>query len=137
MSVFVPVAFMPGDTGRMFAEFSVTLAIAVAFSGFVALTLSPMMASKILRARRGWLHRAHCSIASLARCSGVIAGCSDKALHFPGSAFPIVAGITALCVWLLMNIPDEFMPREDRGSFFVTATSPPGTTLCQRRADAR
>jgi multidrug efflux pump len=88
----VPVAFMPGDTGRMFAEFSVTLSIAVAFSGFVALTLSPMMASKILRRREG---------------DGFIVRILDRvfgaypaelslgvgwALHFPGSAFPIVAG---------------------------------------------
>jgi len=129
MSVFVPVAFMPGDTGRMFAEFSVTLSIAVAFSGFVALTLSPMMASKILRGREG---------------DGIIARLLDRlfgfvqrgyrrvlelALHFPASSFPIVAGLTALCGWLLVSIPDEFMPREDRGSFFVTATSPPGTTF--------
>ena len=129
MSVFVPVAFMPGDTGRMFAEFSVTLSIAVAFSGFVALTLSPMMASKILRGREG---------------DGLVARLLDRtfgavqrgyrwllgwALHFPGSAFPVVAGLTLLCGWLLTHIPDEFMPREDRGSFFVTATAPPGTTF--------
>ncbi|MCA1964207.1 MAG: efflux RND transporter permease subunit, partial [Prosthecobacter sp.] len=129
MSVFVPVAFMPGDTGRMFAEFSVTLSIAVAFSGFVALTLSPMMASKILRGREG---------------DGFIARLLDRffglvqrgyrwllswALLFPASAFPLVIGLIALCGWLLVHIPDEFMPREDRGSFFVTATSPPGTTF--------
>ena len=49
LAVFVPVTFMPGETGRMFAEFSVTLAIAVGFSGFVALTLSPMLSSRLLR----------------------------------------------------------------------------------------
>ncbi len=129
MSVFVPVAFMPGDTGRMFAEFSVTLSIAVAFSGFVALTLSPMMASKILRGREGdgW-------IASLldrlfAKIQRSYRWLLNYALYFPGSAFPVVGGLIALCGWLLVHIPDEFMPREDRGSFFVTATSPPGTTF--------
>jgi len=64
LAVFVPVTFMPGDTGRMFSEFSVALAIAVGFSGFVALTLSPMLASKILRGRHG-----DSLVATLARCN--------------------------------------------------------------------
>lgn len=128
LAVFVPVAFMPGDTGRMFAEFSVALAIAVGFSGFVALTLSPMLASKILRGREG---------------DGIIARMLDRGfqivqrgyravlgvcLCFPASVIPVVCGLVAMCWFLLRSIPDEFTPREDRGSFFVTATSPPGTT---------
>jgi multidrug efflux pump len=129
MSVFVPVAFMPGDTGRMFAEFSVTLSVAVAFSGFVALTLSPMMASKMLRSRHedgflarqlnrlfAWVQESYRRLLALA-------------LQFPGSSIPLVLGLSTLCGWLMLNIPDEFMPREDRGSFFVTATAPPGTTF--------
>ncbi|MBE2287588.1 MAG: efflux transporter outer membrane subunit [Prosthecobacter sp.] len=129
MSVFVPVTFMPGDTGRLFAEFSVTLAIAVGFSGFVALTLSPMLASKILRGREGdglvarLLEKAFGHVqAGYRRVLGL-------ALRFPATALPLVAGITVMCWWLLKTIPDEFTPREDRGSFFVTATSPPGTTF--------
>lgn len=129
MAVFVPVTFMPGDTGRLFAEFSVTLAVAVGFSGFVALTLSPMLASKILRGREG---------------DGLVARLLQKvfeyvqagyrrvlglALSFPATAFPVVLGVLLMCWWLLKTMPDEFTPREDRGSFFVTATSPPGTTF--------
>ena len=129
LAVFVPVTFMPGDTGRLFAEFSVTLAISVGFSGFVALTLSPMLASKILRDREG---------------DGFIARLLERTfhfiqkgyrrvlvtlLHFPATAIPVVLGLTAMCWWLLHKIPEEFTPREDRGSFFVTATSPPGTTF--------
>lgn len=128
LAVFVPVAFMPGETGRMFSEFSVALAIAVGFSGFVALTLSPMLASKILRGREGdsfvarileklfhFIQRGYRT--TLALC-----------LNFPASVVPVVLGLVAMCAWLLTHIPDEFTPREDRGSFFVTATSPPGTT---------
>ncbi len=128
LAVFVPVAFMPGETGRMFSEFSVALAIAVGFSGFVALTLSPMLASKVLRGREG---------------DGVVARLLDRVfrfvqrgyrallgvcLNFPATAIPVVAGLVALCWWLVHHIPDEFSPREDRGSFFVTVTCPPGTT---------
>ena len=49
-AVFAPVAFVPGNTGKLFAEFALTVAAAVAVSGFVALTLTPMMCSKILKA---------------------------------------------------------------------------------------
>src|SRR4029079_3387971 len=47
MAVFVPVSFMTGDTGRLFGEFGVTVAAAVGFSAFVALTMTPMMTSKL------------------------------------------------------------------------------------------
>ena len=129
LAVFVPVTFMPGDTGRLFAEFSVTLAISVGFSGFVALTLSPMLASKMLRGREG---------------DGLIARLLERVFHFfqtiyrrvlavllnySSTAIPVVLGLIAMCWWLLHHIPEEFTPREDRGSFFVTATSPPGTTF--------
>lgn len=129
LAVFVPVTFMPGDTGRLFAEFSVTLAISVGFSGFVALTLSPMLASKIMRDREKdgfvavMLKKVFDGVQKIYRW--VLGGI----LQFPATAIPVVLGLTALCWWLLQSIPDEFTPREDRGSFFVTATSPPGTTF--------
>lgn len=129
LAVFVPVTFMPGDTGRLFAEFSVTLAISVGFSGFVALTLSPMLASKIMRDREKdgfvavMLKKVFEAVQKIYRW--VLGGI----LQFPATAIPVVLGLTALCWWLLQSIPDEFTPREDRGSFFVTSTSPPGTTF--------
>jgi multidrug efflux pump len=129
MSVFVPVTFMPGDTGRLFAEFSVTLAIAVGFSGFVALTLSPMLASKILRGREGDGLVARLLQKVFEWIQGAYRKVLGFALNFPATAFPVVVGITLMCWWLLKTMPDEFTPREDRGSFFVTATSPPGTTF--------
>src|SRR5690554_776952 len=51
ISVFVPISFLQGDIGRLFSEFALTMAAAVAFSSFVALTVSPMLASKLLRPR--------------------------------------------------------------------------------------
>lgn len=52
VAVFVPIAFLTGDIGRLFAEFAITMAAAVSFSSLVALTLSPMLASKVLRPKR-------------------------------------------------------------------------------------
>lgn len=129
LAVFVPVTFMPGETGRMFAEFSVTLAIAVGFSGFVALTLSPMLASKILRGREGDGFVAKLLERAFHLVQRAYRGTLGLVLNFPATAIPLVIGLITMCWWLLKTIPDEFMPREDRGSFFVTATSPPGTTF--------
>jgi Cu/Ag efflux pump CusA len=123
LAVFVPVTFMPGDTGRMFAEFSVTLAISVGFSGFVALTLSPMLASKIMRDRHGDGFVARLLQRIFEFVQRLYRKVLDLLLNFPATAIPVVLGLTALCWWLLKNIPEEFTPREDRGSFFVTATT--------------
>jgi multidrug efflux pump len=64
IAVFVPIAFLEGDVGRLFSEFALTMAAAVTFSSIVALSLSPMLASKILKVQnpptarggslRGW-----------------------------------------------------------------------------------
>jgi multidrug efflux pump len=128
LAVFVPITFMPGDAGRLFSEFSITLAVSVVFSGFVALTLSPMLASKILRDREGdglvarvlarffdWVQHGYRRVLGFA-------------LHFPATTIPLVLGLAALCFYLLKTIPEEFTPREDRGSFFITAQGPPGST---------
>ncbi len=129
LAVFVPVTFMPGDTGRLFAEFSVTLAISVGFSGFVALTLSPMLASKIMRDREKDGFMAMMLKKVFETIQKVYRWLLSRMLRFPATVIPVVVALTALCWWLLMTIPDEFTPREDRGSFFVTASSPPGTTF--------
>ena len=129
LAVFVPVTFMPGDTGRLFAEFSVTLAISVGFSGFVALTLSPMLASKIMRDREKDGFMAVMLKKVFETIQKVYRWLLSRMLRFPATVIPVVVALTALCWWLLMTIPDEFTPREDRGSFFVTASSPPGTTF--------
>ncbi len=57
MSVFVPIAFMDGQTGRLFREFGITLAAAIFFSGVVARTLTPMLCSKLLSHHHSWFHR--------------------------------------------------------------------------------
>jgi len=129
LAVFIPITFMPGETGRLFSEFAITLAVSVAFSGFVALTLSPMLASKILveHGRESWITRILERGFDLMRTGyRAILG---FAIELPWIALPLALGLTAWCGWLLTTIPTEFTPREDRGSFFVTATGPPGSTF--------
>ncbi len=129
VAVFVPISFLGGDVGRLFREFAVTLAVAVCFSSFVALSLSPMIASKVLNretTRANWLTRSVDWIfrrfeIAYRRFLGVL-------LRAPVLVVPLVA-VFFLANWsLLRGIPSEFTPREDRGVFFVITNAPEGTT---------
>jgi multidrug efflux pump len=128
-AVFAPVAFVPGNTGRLFAEFALTVAAAVAVSGLVALTLTPMMCSRILRAheRHGGLYLAmerffHAMIAGyrglLARALGARA--------LVGAAFVAVFAGT---VWVYSTLKDELSPLEDRGFFITLVLAPEGASI--------
>lgn len=128
LAVFVPISFMPGDTGRLFAEFSITLAVAVVFSSFVALSLSPMLASKVMRGRESDGFIARILAAGMHRLQRGYRRALEVALRFPATTIPVMLGLLGLCWLLIKTIPEEFTPREDRASFFIIATGPPGST---------
>ena len=129
VAVFVPISFLKGDLGKLFTEFSISLAVAVCFSSFVALTLSPMIASKVLKpqtVRGNWLTR---SVNWLFRkfeagYRRVLGGL----LKAPFLVVLIVGGFLAGSWWLYKELPREFTPKEDRGVFFVITTAPEGTS---------
>jgi multidrug efflux pump len=128
VAVFLPVGFMEGDTGRLFRELSVALAGAVAISAFVALTLTPMMCSKLVRPHGrehgrgldGWIH------ARLERVTtgyrGIIERHVDRTWLFGGVLLAAVVVGALLFRW----VPSELAPTEDRGAFFVSVTGPEG-----------
>ena len=128
LAVFVPISFMPGDTGRLFAEFSITLAVAVVFSSFVALSLSPMLASKVMRGRENDGFVARLLERGMHGLQRTYRGTLEVALRFPATTIPVMLGLLGLCWLLIKTIPEEFTPREDRASFFIIATGPPGST---------
>jgi len=126
VSVFVPVGFMEGNTGRLFRELSIALAGAVAISAFVALTLTPMMASKLVRPHtqpRGFNALVHRSLLRLAD--------GYKRQLRATSGHPLVFGLLLLgtlaaSYGLLRIVPAELAPAEDRGAFFVSVQGPEG-----------
>jgi multidrug efflux pump len=128
VAVFVPISFLEGDAGKLFAEFSVTLAVAVSFSSFVALTLCPMIASKLLRpaGRGNLLTRAVDALFRLLQNG--YRRLLTATLGYPLPAFLAVIGSAALSYGLLRALPSEFTPREDRGSFFVVSSAPQGAS---------
>ncbi len=128
-AVYVPVAMMAGRTGKLFTEFALTLAGAVIVSGFVALTLTPMMCAKMLRPQQS-----HNKLFNLMEAFFVaieqgyrkILGWSLKTVLF-GLLLALVAGGGS---WLLFNrLPSEMSPLEDRGMFMTFLIAPDGASL--------
>ena len=127
VAVFTPLALLQGYIGRVFAELAITVSGAVIISSFVALTLSPMMCSKIL---------VPASRASFP--TNVVNGAvtvTRRAYRSSLEWFISPIGVLILFVliaagaaayWLWSNTPNEVVPREDRGSFFIAFSGPPG-----------
>jgi multidrug efflux pump len=127
VSVFVPMAFQEGNNGRLFRELAVALAGAVTISMFVALSLTPMMCSLLIRPHErvphgfnGWID---------ARLKGLSEGYKrrlersiDKPLRF---GLVMAAALVATAA-LFAGVPRELAPTEDRGAFFVSANGPEG-----------
>ncbi|MGK7393755.1 MAG: efflux RND transporter permease subunit [Candidatus Cyclobacteriaceae bacterium M3_2C_046] len=128
-SVFLPVIFLQGLTGRLFREFGIVVAGAVIISSFVALTLAPMLCSRILKKREGhnwfyrktepffkWLNRKYNR--SL-----------EGFMQNRWMAFPLVAISIGILVAVGAYLPSELSPLEDRGQFYAFATGPEGATF--------
>ncbi len=131
VAVFVPITFLQGDIGRLFTEFALTIAAAVCFSSLIALTLSPMLASKLLRKEEDKDHNA--LVESVARGIKSVRGKYIKSLSFclkrPVIIPLIFSSLIAVTAWSYSQVPKEFTPQEDRGAFFISVTGPEGATF--------
>ncbi|MFN0157572.1 MAG: efflux RND transporter permease subunit [Bacteroidota bacterium] len=131
VAVFVPLAFLTGSVGRLFNEFGVSVAVAVLISGFVALTLTPMLSSKILKP----LHGTSKSRASRSfdRFFEWLNSTYDRTLRVAlrHRMLMIVAAVltVGLSAVLFIFIPSELVPTEDRGIGFGIVIAPEGATL--------
>ena len=129
VSVFLPILFMGGLTGRLFREFGVTLSGAVIISSFVALTLTPMLSSRFLkkRARQPWLYRK--TEPFFQGLSTSYKGSLETFLKARWLAIPIVLLAVGLISLFLEILPSELAPLEDRSTLRVSATGPEGATF--------
>ncbi len=128
VAVFIPIVFLEGMTGRLFREFSIVIAGAVAISSFVALTLTPMLSTKLLKTRhkRGsvynftekffvWLNRVyHNSLESFLKT------------RFISVIILLISGVLIFFLW--KTIPAEMAPLEDRSQMNINITSQEGST---------
>ena len=133
LSVFVPVAFIPGISGQLFRQFAVTISVAMLISALNALTLSPALCAVFLRhggVRRGpmvWVLR------RIDNVRDGYAGIVRRLVRF--SLFGVViVGASAAAIWALsLRTPTGFLPEEDQGAFFIIVQLPEGASVYRTR----
>ncbi|NQX00342.1 efflux RND transporter permease subunit, partial [bacterium] len=129
-AVFLPLIFLSGLTGRLFREFGITLAGCVLVSAFVALTLSPMMCRFLLKKHGDTPNFFYRSTEPFFR--GITAGYRNSLapfLRWRWLALPILLASGGLIAWLVMVIPRELAPLEDRENIRIAVTAPEGSSI--------
>jgi len=125
VSVFVPIAFLPSTAGRLFREFGFVLALAVAISSFVALSLVPAMAARLpVDAKPG---RFHLTLQRLGlKLRTIYESLLVRVVHHPVSVLVIAAILGGVALSLYQQLDKELLPSEDRGMVRVFASGPDG-----------
>lgn len=135
VAVFVPIAFLGGTVGRFFFEFGITVSVAIIVSSFVALTLTPMLCSKMLSLattskRKDAIGAAARGFdAGLDRLASRYSGFLDKALRHRGWTVAVVVLAVVASVLCFVGVGKEFIPQDDRGYFTVSVKTPEGSTM--------
>jgi len=132
-AVFIPTAFIPGITGRLYQQFAVTIAISVILSAFNALSLSPALAGLLLKPRVksqgllakffGWFNGA------FARATNGYVRVSAALLHKSVLALTLLVAFGVAGVWIGGKVPGSFVPDEDQGFFYLNVQLPNAASL--------
>jgi len=127
-AVYAPIAFTPGRTGRLFLEFALTLAGAVVISGFVALTLTPMMCSKLLKhtEKRNFISRL--IEGALDGLERGYRGALRVAVKARWLVLLIALGVASVGGYIFTQLKSELSPTEDRGTILVSGQAPEGAS---------
>ncbi|HEY4250770.1 MAG TPA: efflux RND transporter permease subunit, partial [Roseomonas sp.] len=140
IAVFIPLFLMSGLVGRLFREFAITISATIVVSAFVSLTLTPMMAARLVKAehgkQHGWFYRIIESF-----FEGLLAGYRrtlDLALKFHPVTFLVFLATLAATGWLFVTIPKGFFPQQDIGLLIGTVQTAPETSFDEmsRRSQA-
>jgi multidrug efflux pump len=134
VAVFTPLGFLRGSTGRLLSEFGIAVAGAVVISGFVALTLTPMLCAKILRMQHSHGATFQMFERGFNALSDRYARLLDRALHHRAAVLWGTVGIVAASVFLFLvfkptKLQSELIPEDDRGFFLVVVRGPEGASL--------
>ncbi|HZU88557.1 MAG TPA: efflux RND transporter permease subunit, partial [Stellaceae bacterium] len=134
LSVFVPIAFIPGVSGTLFRQFAVTISVAMLISAVNALTLSPALCAVFLRHRgprrgpMGWVLR------RIDNLRDVYAAIVRRLVRVAVLGVVLIAASAAILFGLFSRIPTGFLPEEDQGAFFVVVQLPDGASVYRTRA---
>lgn len=129
IAVFVPLVFLEGNIGRLFTEFALAMAAAVAFSSVTALTLSPMMCSGLLKKREATRGFAFWVDSHFKKIEQRYFNSLSTTLHQPWWMVLLVIASIAALVQLAYLIPSELVPKEDRRNFFIQVQSAEGASF--------
>jgi hydrophobic/amphiphilic exporter-1 (mainly G- bacteria), HAE1 family len=140
-AVFIPTAFIPGITGRLYQQFAVTIAVSVIISAFNALTLSPALSALLLRPKKpargplgkffAWFNR------MFSAATNKYVTICGLFIHKMGFAIVLLLGFTVLAGVVGKKLPTSFLPDEDQGYVFVVQQLPDASSLQRASASAR
>ena len=140
VAVFVPMAFFPGTTGGIYRQFSVTLAVSIAFSALMALTLTPALCATLLKPHEAIGSGSDNRVSKLAggffgrfndwfaRATGRYQGVVGRILLRPLRFLAVFAALILITLVLFRRLPSSFLPVEDQGSVLTAVQAPPGAT---------
>ncbi|MCA8973917.1 MAG: efflux RND transporter permease subunit, partial [Planctomycetes bacterium] len=135
VAVLVPVTFLKGNTGRLFSEFALALASAVVLSTLIALTLSPVMCSVLLRGGRPSLLERLVD-AGFRPLQRLYRWLIEGQVSQPLAPIAVVVGLGLSIYGLYQGLPEEYAPQEDRGSFRISMRGPEGASFAHAVAAA-
>jgi HAE1 family hydrophobic/amphiphilic exporter-1 len=140
-AVFIPTAFIPGITGRLYQQFALTIAISVIISAFNALSLSPALCAMLLRPKGekkgplggfyGWFNR------QFGRVQDGYVNFSRGLIHKSVLSFIVLAAFAAVAVFLNTRLPTAFLPEEDQGYVYISLQLPNASSLQRTSEVAR
>jgi multidrug efflux pump len=137
IAVFVPLSFLEGQVGRLFTEFGFVLAAAVAISMLVSLSLCPVLSTMLLKGGEGRGAAARLVERGLRGATRGYRALLARALDAPFLVLLVAALVGGASVTLYRAMPQELVPTEDRGVFFVPLTAPQGATVGYTDEEAR
>ena len=135
-AVFIPVAFLGGIAGELYRQFAVTVAVSVALSGFVALTLTPAICAVLLKNEKPSSNRFfHFFNTSLSRFTFAYLQAVKLALRYRYISGLILIAVTAGCWFLVTHTPTSFVPSEDQGILRMSMNLPEGAAFTRTEAE--
>ncbi|QEY62716.1 multidrug efflux RND transporter permease subunit [Metapseudomonas lalkuanensis] len=140
-AVFLPLAFMAGSVGVIYQQFSLSLAVSILFSGFLALTFTPALCATLLKPiphghheKRGFFGAFNRAFDRLTERYTVL---NNGLVQRAGRFMLVYVGIVALLGYFYLRLPESFVPVEDQGYNIVDVQLPPGATRARTDATAR
>ncbi|MBL0917711.1 MAG: efflux RND transporter permease subunit [Hydrogenophaga sp.] len=133
IAVFVPLAFFAGSIGNIYRQFAAVMGVSIAFSAFMALSLTPALCATLLKpvvkghhvekkGFFGWFNR------SFARLTNGYTGLVGALLPRAGRMLIVYLAIGLAAAWVYRSLPTSFLPQEDQGTMLVNVQLPPGAT---------